>query len=128
MEIYVDGSGSGSYGFIADDTVRVFFKANITSNQAEYLTVIEALDWVKEKDVTILSDSQLIVNQLNHKFHIKDDKLRELALKVWNLIETKGLNVEFKWIPREENKAGKLIGSTVYHVRNNESNHIKHRF
>ena len=92
MKIYVDGSGSGSYGFIADSTVRVFFKANITNNQAEYLAVIEALDWVKEKDVTILSDSQLIVNQLNHKFHIKDDKLRELALKVWNLIETKELN------------------------------------
>lgn len=110
MEIYVDGSGFGKYGFVTDNTVKIFHKENITNNQAEYLAIIVALDFVKEKNVTIFSDSQLIVNQLNHKFHIKDDKLRELALKVWNLIESKGLNVVFKWIPRTENKAGKLLG------------------
>ena len=110
MEIYVDGSGLGKYGFVSGNTVKVFHKENITNNEAEYLAVIEALSFAKEKKIMVFSDSQLMVNQLNHKFHIKDDKLRELALKVWNLIETKELNVVFKWIPRKENKAGKVLG------------------
>jgi len=110
MDIYVDGSGKGKCGFVADNTTRFVGKGTLTNNQAEYIAVIKALEWVNERDVTILSDSQVIVNQLSHNWHIKNDRLRELAVKVWDLIDRKRLKVEFKWIPREQNKAGKLLG------------------
>jgi ribonuclease HI len=111
MKIYVDGSGKGRYGFVTEGNIaKIFEKKNITNNQAEYLAILEALKWVEEKELTILSDSFDVVNQLNHEFHIKDDKLRELALQVWETMKRKGLTIEFKWIPRNENKAGKMLG------------------
>jgi len=111
MIIYVDGSGKGRYGFVTENNVaKVFDKKHITNNQAEYLAIIEALKWTPKKEVTIMSDSYNTVFQLRHEFNIKDDKLRELALKVWNIIKRKGLTVEFKWIRRDENKAGKMLG------------------
>jgi ribonuclease HI len=110
MEIFVDGSGKGKYGFVSGNTVMFYDKVDLTVNQAEYTAIIKALEWVIDKDVIILSDSQLAVRQLNHEYHIKDDKLRQLALTVWKIIVEKSLNVEFRWIPRKMNKAGKLVG------------------
>jgi len=111
MKIYVDGSSKGRYGFVTENNIaKIFEKKNITNNQAEYLAILEALKWTEERELTILSDSFDVVNQLNHEFHIKNDKLRELALKVWEIMKEKGLTVEFKWIPRNENKAGKMLG------------------
>lgn len=78
----------------------------VTNNEAEYLAIIFALE-AQPATTEILSDSQLVVNQLNHKWHIKENKLRVLALNVWGL--AKG-QVTFLWIPRKENLAGKLLG------------------
>jgi ribonuclease HI len=111
MSVYTDGSGkTGKYCFLVDETneVKIFEKRGITNNQAEYLAILEALKAHTEDNVTIYSDSKLVVNQLNHKFAIKDDELRELAQQVWKLCE--GRNVIFSWISRAENKAGKVLG------------------
>ena len=76
-----------------------------TNNEAEYLAILIALEHFT--NVTeILSDSQLVINQLNHMFHIKEDRLRNLAIKVWSL--TKG-SVIFTWVPRKDNLAGKML-------------------
>ena len=109
MKIYIDGSGDGKYGFFIEETneAKVFTKSNITNNQAEYLAVLEALKFTAG-DVEIYSDSKLVVNQLNHEWHIKDDSLRNLAVKIWKLIGNR--KVSFNWIPRKQNKAGKLLG------------------
>jgi ribonuclease HI len=111
MFVYTDGSGkTGKYCFLVDETneVRIFEKRGITNNQAEYLAILETLKAHTEDNVTIYSDSKLVVNQLNHKFAIKDDELRGLAQQVWKLCE--GRNVKFSWISRIENKAGKVLG------------------
>lgn len=110
MKIYVDGSGEGKYAFVVEEPrdVKIFEKKNITNNEAEYLAVIEALRNFSEREIDILSDSKLIVDQLNMKSAIKEDRLRKLAQEVWNL--AKGRNVKFIWIPRNENKAGKVLG------------------
>ena len=39
---------------------------------------------------------------------IKEDRLRLLAQEVWNL--SSNLSVKFIWIPRQNNKAGKILG------------------
>jgi len=109
MKIYVDGSGNGKYGFFIEETneAKVFIKEDITNNQAEYLAILEVLK-LTNGNIEIYSDSKLVVNQLNHEWHIKEDNLRNLAVEVWKLIDNR--KVSFIWIPREQNKAGKLLG------------------
>lgn len=84
----------------------------ISNNEAEYLAIITALNNVINKDnqIVILSDSQLVVNQINHKYGINNEKLRRLATQVW-VLEKKFDKFELHWLRRSENKAGKMLGS-----------------
>lgn len=83
-----------------------------TSNEAEYLAVIMALEDLKG-DLEICSDSQLIVNQVNHLWGIKEDRLRDLAARVWLLIQRRQDSKEvttLRWVPRKKNLAGRVLG------------------
>lgn len=84
----------------------------ISNNEAEYLAIITALNNVANKDsqIVILSDSQLVVNQINHKYGINNENLRRLATQVW-VLEKKFDKFELHWLRRSENKAGKMLGS-----------------
>ncbi len=110
MKIYVDGSGkTGRYCyFVEGKTPKFFEEKGITNNQAEYKAIILALQDVTGEDIEILSDSELVVRQLSHDYSIKNDLLRKLALEIWKLCEDR--NVSIRWIPRNENKAGKFLG------------------
>lgn len=109
--IHTDGSGkTGNYAYVIPEknTVKIFQKKGLTNNEAEYMAVIMALRENKDNNIQMQSDSQLVVNQLNRDYKIKEDRLRKLAEQVWELCE--GRNVVFIWIPREKNKAGKILG------------------
>ena len=111
VEIYTDGSGkTGKYAYVILEKkiVKIFQKKGLTNNEAEYLGVIEALKQNKDKNICIYSDSQLIVNQSNKNYKIKEPRLKVLAEQVWKLCE--GRYIKFKWIPREKNFAGKILG------------------
>jgi ribonuclease HI len=109
MKIWTDGSGKGKYGYVTEtEIVRSFDKSDITNNEAEYLAVIKALEDNQDSEIEILSDSELMVNQLKHNYAIKNDRLRELAQQVWKLAE--GRKVIYSWVPREQNRAGKFLG------------------
>ncbi len=60
--------------------------------------------------VTILSDSKLVVNQIKMEWHIKKERLRNLFEEVLSLIKEKKIDFKIEWIPRRENKAGKVLG------------------
>lgn len=111
QKIYVDGSGDGRFCWYNETTnqSKSYRKKGITNNQAEYFAVYNALI-ENEGEIEILSDSKLIVNQLNRSWHIRDENLRELFDKVQEIIRRKNLNVKFTWIKRKENKAGKYLG------------------
>ena len=109
--IYTDGSGkTGKYIYVipAKKIVKIFRNHGLTNNEAEYSGIIAALSQIKDKNIAIFSDSQLIVNQLNKSYKIKEPRLKVLAQQVWKLCE--GRNVAFNWVPREKNKAGKILG------------------
>ena len=116
ISVYVDGSGGsdGGFGFFVKETGESFYekKSEITNNQAEYMAIISALKKFVDTDdeITIFSDSQNTVNQLNHEFAINNEKLRDLARESW-LIIGKFSNLSIVWIPRKENLAGKMLGS-----------------
>ena len=114
--IYVDGSGGpkSGYGFFVKETGESFYeeKPGITNNQPEYLAIISALKKYENYDdeVIIYSDSKNTVSQLNHDFAINNDQLRSLAREAWSLIANFS-NLTINWVPRNENLAGKMLGS-----------------
>ncbi|MFH0750192.1 MAG: ribonuclease HI family protein [Candidatus Gottesmanbacteria bacterium] len=81
-----------------------------TNNVAEYTAVIEALQYMKKqgnkeiRTVQFYLDSQLVVNQLNGLFKIKDSRLRELAFTIRHLEQEVGGTITYTSVPREQNK------------------------
>jgi len=116
LSIYVDGSGgpNSGFGFFVKETGESFYKKepNITNNQAEYMAIISALKKFSGTidEIIIYSDSKNTVSQLNHEFAINNDQLRILARETWDLI-AKFPNLKINWIPRNQNLAGKMLGS-----------------
>lgn len=111
MDIYTDGSGkTGRYIYAIPEKKKVVISRlkGLTNNESEYMAVLKALRENKDDDIKIISDSQLIVNQLNKKYKIKEDRLRDLATKIWKLCEER--SVTFSWVPREKNLAGRILG------------------
>ena len=114
--VYVDGSGGSNsgYGYFVKDTGESHYenKSDLTNNQAEYLAIISALKKFEgtNDQIIIYSDSKNTVNQLNHEFAINNEQLRTLAREAWQLM-AKFTNLQIKWVPREENLAGKMLGS-----------------
>lgn len=116
LSVFVDGSGgtNSGYGFFVKETGESFYekKSDITNNQAEYMAIISVLKKFSnvQDEVVIYSDSKNTVSQLNHEFAINNEQLRSLAREAWELI-SKFVNLKIKWIPRNENLAGKMLGS-----------------
>ncbi len=121
IDIYIDGAARGNPGpagagvvFIKDNKIKHCFSeflGNRTNNQAEYLSLILALEKAKEfgyKKIRIKTDSQLISRQIKGLYKTKNgillkllDRAKRLLLQFdsWEIIE----------IPRKENsKADRL--------------------
>ncbi|MEK7553676.1 MAG: ribonuclease HI family protein [Patescibacteria group bacterium] len=88
------------------------FLGKATNNEAEYQAAIFALKKIKhliggekaeKAEIEIKMDSELIVNQLNGKYKIKEKDLTPFFIEIWNLKQDFG-NVKFIHIPREENR------------------------
>jgi probable phosphoglycerate mutase len=76
-----------------------------TNNFAEYSAVVFALEAAFEIDpsaeIVVRMDSKLVVEQMSGRWKIKHPDMLSLGAKVQQLIS--GKNVEFVWIPREQN-------------------------
>jgi ribonuclease HI len=73
MQIWTDGSNK-KIGFITEDGFSEIWDEKGTNNENEYKAVKMALTYAVSEGMTriqIFSDSQLIVQQLNHIWHIK---------------------------------------------------------
>lgn len=112
-KIYTDGSGDGRMAWYNESTGESWSgeQPDTTNNEAEYIAVQKALEAAESNaEIEILSDSKLVVNQLNREWHIKDARMRELFDKIQALIRERGLKVEFRWVNRKNNPAGKYLG------------------
>lgn len=97
------------------------FIGNATNNIAEYKALILALkESIKISNfkfqilnIQINMDSELVVRQMQGRYKIKEPSLKILATEVLALIKN-FQNVEFKHIPREQNKeADKLVNQAI---------------
>ncbi len=109
MKLYTDASQTQiCYLFEGCQAIIIDLPKKATVNEAEYLAIIAGLEAVirlRWKDITVLSDSQLAVNQLNARAKTKKLHLKTLRTTVLSLARTIG-QVEFKWVERETNLAG----------------------
>lgn len=113
----VNPGGNLGWGFIikkAGETIASYFDFREASpensnNVAEYMALNDALLWlIKEKlndqIILILSDSMLVVSQMNGWWRIKSGLYKEYALTCQGLIKNYFKNIRFQWIPREQNE------------------------
>lgn len=116
LSVFVDGSGgpNSGFGFFVKETGESFYQkqSDITNNQAEYMAIISVLKKFSgtSDEIIIFSDSKNTVSQLNHQYAINNDQLRTLAREAWELMG-RYPHLKIQWIPRNENLAGKMLGS-----------------
>ena len=129
LNVYTDGGSRGNHGpaacafVVYDDAGNLREKSGkylgiATNNYAEYQGVIEALDHIPEKatQVNFYLDSLLVVSQLNGKWKVKDENIKELVAKIQFKILNLKFKISFVHIPREKNfQADKLVNETLDH-------------
>ncbi len=134
VTIYTDGGSRGNPGKAAGGAVFVnekgekmkefgeFFGDGLTNNEAEYMAAIMGLKkfkaqfgkrLAKETEITVCSDSELLVKQIQGKYKIENERLQPLFLKLWNLcFDFK--KVKFKAVLRDKNKdADRMVNEAL---------------
>ena len=129
--VYTDGGARGNPGpaaigvYITDvsctEVVSLARKiGKTTNNVAEYQAVLEALLWIKNnlkerpQRISFFLDSNLVVNQLNGVFKIKQPHLANFVFKIKALEKEVAENISYSYIPREKNKiADSLVNKTL---------------
>lgn len=124
ITIYTDGGSRGNPGIagagalITSSTGKTLketsqFLGERTNNFAEYEAVILGLqtlkklfskDRLKELDIEVKLDSQLIARQLSGEYQIKEPTLFGQFIKVHNMQVKDFPKIIFTYIPREQNK------------------------
>lgn len=77
-----------------------------TNNEMEYAAVIAAMQKAMQGDI-ILTDSQLVCNQVRGKWKVKKPHLLPLCITARSLLNEKKLQII--WCSRKENLAGHLL-------------------
>lgn len=115
--LYTDGGSRGNPGDSAcayaickmDDTLvekAGFYLGMATNNQAEYQGMKQGLERAKDlglDKVNVMSDSQLVVNQMKGLYKVKNQELASLHQDVSNLAKSFE-KITFTYVPRELNK------------------------
>lgn len=117
VKIYTDGCSRGNPGpagigilIINNDGREIKriseYIGKATNNIAEYRAILRAVNECESRKIDeamFFTDSELVVNQLNKSYKVKDEKIKTLYVKLLNkLINFK--NWSIKHIPREDNK------------------------
>ena len=127
--MHTDGGSRGNPGpagagvFIYNKKNEIIRKAHLflgvmTNNEAEYQAVILGLetlkrtfgkDQVKNLQIEVKLDSELVCKQLRGEYQVKEEKLVPLFMKIWNAQVADVPHITFSHIPREKNsEADKL--------------------
>jgi ribonuclease HI len=123
LTINIDGASRGNPGLsgigvvISKDGQKIAeykeFVGNTTNNLAEYLALRKALkiaSALDDDEITILSDSELIVKQRNRSYKVRSKQLKIIFREVNNL-EKYFKSVSYRHVPRENNSAADLLAN-----------------
>ena len=130
LKIFVDGlcepvnpGGIACFGYVIyegdsklTENCGVVDTSYPTNNVAEYTAAIEALLWVqsqkRDDPITIFSDSQLLVYQMNGFYSVSAPRIIPLYKKLSALLKNR--KVKFRWIPREKNQEADNLSRRAY--------------
>jgi len=91
-----------------------------TNNEAEYAAVLLGIELFtrhnndKNNNLTIMSDSELVVKQINNEYRVRSKKLKLAKKKIDGLINENCLNIQFIHIRREKNKEADNLARTSF--------------
>lgn len=127
--LYVDGAsdakietaGIGGVVYRSGDGIKVdeellTFSENIgkaTNNVAEYTALIRGLEYAQQlngNEVSIFSDSELMVNQLNLEYKVKNERIMKLHASATELLDGfRSWNIQH--IPRGKNRKADILSN-----------------
>lgn len=101
LRVYSDGASRGNPGpsaiafiILSENDIELTKYSSLvgekTNNQAEYMALIEALEFASElygREVSCYVDSELVIKQLNGNYRIKNPQLKILWLKIQELAQ-----------------------------------------
>ncbi|OGL36573.1 hypothetical protein A3F38_00310 [Candidatus Saccharibacteria bacterium RIFCSPHIGHO2_12_FULL_48_21] len=136
-KLYTDGGSRGNPGHSAcafvicklDDSVvekSGYYMGIATNNQAEYYGMKIGLERARDlgiDKVTLYSDSQLVVNQMNGLYKVKNQELAPLHAELKE-ISSSFSKVQFVYIPREVNK---IADSEVNRILDEQERKNRHK-
>lgn len=116
LNVFTDGSGNGVYGFLVKRGTDIIKEENgpihaevVSNNVSEYYALIKALEWLKASgfeslEVSVHSDSMLVVEQMRGNWRIKDGAYVDFYAKAREVANGFS-SITFTWIPRQKNKS-----------------------
>jgi ribonuclease HI len=128
IEMFTDGlaeprnPGIGTYAFIVYRDGELLAQGSgfvgdpVSNNEAEYEALIRGLKAIlsySTEQVVVMSDSQLLVNQMSGRWKVKKGAYRERSLEAKKLAESFKL-LEFMWVPREMNQKADALTRAAY--------------
>lgn len=132
LNVYTDGGSRGNPGIsgygvvIYGDKKQIICKESKflgikTNNEAEYLAIIAALEWIKKNQsfltitkINFFADSQLMIRQLQGIYKVKAPTLLPLFSRTQQLLIQLNLPHTFQDIRRESNElADKLANQAM---------------
>ena len=124
---YIDGGsrgnpGPGASAFILNDAngkrleARGFFLGKVTNNIAEYTGFIKVLEAAVQYDaehISVFSDSELLVRQINGQYRVKSEQIKPLFQQAVDLLG-RFKSWQVRHVVREKNKlADKLVNQAL---------------
>ncbi len=126
---HIDGGSRGNPGpaaaayVLTDPTGRqleakAFFLGEATNNFAEYMAIHKALEAAKSlgaRQITVYSDSELLVRQLNGQYKVKSEQIRPLFAKAIEVL-TGFESWQVLHIFREDNKQADMLANRALDI------------
>lgn len=127
--VFIDGlaeptnPGIGTYGYVIyrGDKKAVedcgLAGRDVTNNFAEYRALVMALKKLKSsgwtENVTIRSDSRLLVGQMSQRWKVKGGGYIQ-EYKTARDLAAEFPSLTFEWVPRDQNKEADLLSRIAY--------------
>ncbi len=124
---YIDGGSRGNPGpaaaaYVLNDATgaqleaKAFFLGRATNNVAEYTSLIKALEAAAYKgseQLSIISDSELIVRQITGQYRVKSEQIKPLFQQAMSLLNGFN-NWKIRHVTRDKNKqADSLVNQAL---------------
>lgn len=115
MIIFTDGSKRHIAYKISEMPTTILPIEGKTTNEAEYLALLAALCspelfyWTSRAlgtTITVCSDSEVMVRQLNGDYQTRNERLRKLRAEIFTQVLALGIRMIVVWLAREHNEAG----------------------